>query len=405
MDTIQMLNIILIVVIVLIAILGMVALLIIKKMADKKIESEKNNKEIKDKNNVKANYITRDGKTIDSIYKFMEFDAITDNMIVRKNAKQYVMIIECKGINYDLLSEDEKNAVEMGFIEMLNTLRFPIQLYVQTRTLDLTDLIKEYKKRTDDIRDQISRLDYQIANASAKNDVDTLNRLQFEKKRKVNILEYGESIEDYTMKISESKNILQQKTYIVVSYYTSEYGDISKYSQDEIRDIAFSELYTRCQTIIRSLASAEVTGRVISSEEIAELLYVAYNRDGSENFNIRDALNADYDRLYSTAKDVMEERKRRINEQIDDEASKVAAKSIIKADEINREEREKRVKQRAQEMIDDYKDEMTDELYRETKNQIAQANLDEDENTTETIGQQAQQNSGHRRRVIRRKTN
>lgn len=405
MDTIQMLNIILIVVIMLIAILGMVALLIIKKMADKKIESQKNNKEIKDKNNVKANYITRDGKTIDSIYKFMEFDAITDNMIVRKNAKQYVMIIECKGINYDLLSEDEKNAVEMGFIEMLNTLRFPIQLYVQTRTLDLTDLIKEYKKRTDDIRDQISRLDYQIANASAKNDVDTLNRLQFEKKRKVNILEYGESIEDYTMKISESKNILQQKTYIVVSYYTSEYGDISKYSQDEIRDIAFSELYTRCQTIIRSLASAEVTGRVISSEEIAELLYVAYNRDGSENFNIRDALNADYDRLYSTAKDVMEERKRRINEQIDDEASKVAAKSIIKADEINREEREKRVKQRAQEMIDDYKDEMTDELYRETKNQIAQANLDEDENTTETIGQQAQQNSGHRRRVIRRKTN
>lgn len=405
MDTIQMLNIILIVVIILIAILGMVALLIIKKMADKKIASEKNNKEIKDKNNVKANYITRDGKAIDSIYKFMEFDAITDNMIVRKNAKQYVMIIECKGINYDLLSEDEKNAVEMGFIEMLNTLRFPIQLYVQTRTLDLTDLIKEYKKRTDDIRDQISRLDYQIANASAKNDVDTLNRLQFEKKRKVNILEYGESIEDYTMKISESKNILQQKTYIVVSYYTSEYGDISKYSQDEIRDIAFSELYTRCQTIIRSLSSAEVTGRVISSEEIAELLYVAYNRDGSENFNIRDALNADYDRLYSTAKDVMEERKRRINEQIDDEASKVAAKSIIKADEINREEREKRVKQRAQEMIDDYKDEMTDELYRETKNQIAQANLDEDENTTETISQQAQQNSGHRRRVIRRKTN
>lgn len=405
MDTIQMLNIILIVVIILIAILGMVALLIIKKMADKKIASEKNNKEIKDKNNVKANYITRDGKTIDSIYKFMEFDAITDNMIVRKNAKQYVMIIECKGINYDLLSEDEKNAVEMGFIEMLNTLRFPIQLYVQTRTLDLTDLIKEYKKRTDDIRDQISRLDYQIANASVKNDVDTLNRLQFEKKRKVNILEYGESIEDYTMKISESKNILQQKTYIVVSYYTSEYGDISKYSQDEIRDIAFSELYTRCQTIIRSLASAEVTGRVISSEEIAELLYVAYNRDGSENFNIRDALNADYDRLYSTAKDVMEERKKRINEQIDDEASKVAAKSIIKADEINREEREKRVKQRAQEMIDDYKDEMTDELYRETKNQIAQANLDEDENTTETISQQAHQNSGHRKRVIRRKTN
>lgn len=408
MDTIQMLNIILAIVVLIIFILGIVALLIIKKMIDKKQEKEKNNIEIKDKNKVKANYITRDGRTIDSIYQFMEFDSITDNMIIRKNGKQYVMIIECKGINYDLLSEDEKNAVEVGFIEMLNTLRFPIQLYVQTRTLDLSELIKEYKKRTDDMRDQIRKIDYQISNASAKNDVDTLNRLRFERKRRVNILEYGESIEDYTMKMSESKNILQQKTYIVVSYYTSEYGDVSKYSPEEVNDIAFSELYTRCQTIIRALASAEVTGRVISSEEIAELLYIAYNRDGSENYNIKNAIESNYDRLYSTSRDVIEERKKRIEEQIDDEASKIAANSILKADQINREEREKRIKQRAQEMVDEYKDEMSDELYKETRNQIANANIDNN-NESETKDDSAIENVNStehkRRRVIRRKAN
>ena len=408
MDTIQMLNIILAIVVLIIFILGIVALLIIKKMIDKKQEKEKNNIEIKDKNKVKANYITRDGRTIDSIYQFMEFDSITDNMIIRKNGKQYVMIIECKGINYDLLSEDEKNAVEVGFIEMLNTLRFPIQLYVQTRTLDLSELIKEYKKRTDDMKDQIRKIDYQISNASAKNDVDTLNRLRFERKRRVNILEYGESIEDYTMKMSESKNILQQKTYIVVSYYTSEYGDVSKYSPEEVNDIAFSELYTRCQTIIRALASAEVTGRVISSEEIAELLYIAYNRDGSENYNIKNAIESNYDRLYSTSRDVIEERKKRIEEQIDDEASKIAANSILKADQINREEREKRIKQRAQEMVDEYKDEMSDELYKETRNQIANANIDNN-NESETKDDSAIENVNStehkRRRVIRRKAN
>ena len=408
MDTIQMLNIILAIVVLIIFILGIVALLIIKKMIDKKQEKEKNNIAIKDENKVKANYITRDGKSIDSIYQFMEFDSITDNMIVRKNGKQYVMIIECKGINYDLLSEDEKNAVEVGFIEMLNTLRFPIQLYVQTRTLDLSELIKEYKKRTDDMKDQIRRLDYQISNASAKNDVETLNRLRFERKRRVNILEYGESIEDYTIKMRESKNILQQKTYVVVSYYTSEYGDVSKYSPEEINDIAFSELYTRCQTIIRALASAEVTGRVISSEEIAELLYIAYNRDGSESYNVKNAIESNYDRLYSTSRDVIEERKKRIEEQIDDEASKVAANSILKADQINREEREKRIRQRAQEMIDEYKDEMTDELYNETRNQIANANIKNDNETEKENNSQneSMQNTElKRKRVIRRKTN
>ena len=108
MNTIQMLNIILIIVVLLIFILGITALLIIKRMVDKKQEEEKNNKEIKDNNDAKTNYITRDGRAIDSIYKFMEFDSINDNMIVRKNGKQFVMIIECKGINYDLLSEEEK---------------------------------------------------------------------------------------------------------------------------------------------------------------------------------------------------------------------------------------------------------------------------------------------------------
>ena len=288
---------------------------------------------------------------------------------------------------------------------MLNTLRFPIQLYVQTRTLDLTNLIKEYKKRTDDIRDQINRIDYQISVANSKSDMDLLNKLQFERKRKINILEYGESIEDYTARMSESKNILQQKTYIVISYYISEYGDTSKYSKEEVRDIAFSELYTRCQTVIRSLASAEVTGRVISSEEIAELLYVAYNRDGSEKYNLRDALNSEYDRLYSTAKDVMEEKERRIKEQIDDEASKLAANSIIKADEMNREQRENKIKQRAQEMVDDYKDEMTDELYRETKKQIASAQIGQENNVQGSNERETSQNTPRRRRVIKRKTN
>ena len=51
--------------------------------------------------------------------------------------------------------------------------------------------------------------------------------------------------------------------------------------------MAFSELYTRAQTLIRALASAEVTGRVGSSEEIMELLYVAYNREQSEIYTLR----------------------------------------------------------------------------------------------------------------------
>lgn len=413
MDTVQMLNLILAVVVLLIIILGAVALIIVLKISKKKQEDKPESEKSQVKQN--TNLITRDGKQIDSIYKFMEFDRINDNMIIRKNNKQFVMVIECKGINYDLLSEDEKNAIELGFIELLNTLRFPIQLYVQTRTLNLNDIIKEYTKRTDDIRDQINRINSQIQLASSNMDYETVRKLQFDRRRKENILEYGESIEDYTIRISESKNILQQKTYIVVSYYTSEYGDISKYSKDEIVDIAFSELYTRCQSIIRALTSAEVVGTVLSSEELAELLYVAYNRDESEKYTLKNALDSEYDRLYSTARDVLEEKKKRINERIDEDASKIAAKSILKADKITREERARKVRERAKQMVDEYKSELSKPVYEESKKQIDKATDDEviseekhegirgisEENKKNIDANSNSQNS--KRRIVRRK--
>lgn len=380
MDTIQLLNLILAIVLLVIVVLGVVALIIFLKIRSNKSQVAKDQQIISSKQNQtndNTKMITRNGDGIDSIYKFMEFDSITDNMIVRKNAKQYVMVIECKGINYDLLSEEEKDAVEAGFVALLNTLRFPIQLYVQTRTLNLNALISKYTARTNDIRDQILRADAQIQSALNKGDEETARRLQIDRNRKQNIFEYGQSIEDYTVRISGNKNILQQKTYVIVSYYPSEYGDISKYSREEVNDIAFSELYTRCQTLIRALASAEVTGKVLSSEELAELLYVAYNRDESEKLTLRDALDAEYDRLYSTARDILEDRKRKVEMQIERDAEKVATKSIIKADTITRQERIRRVKERAKSMVDDYKDELSKPLYDETKRQIDKANVDE----------------------------
>ncbi len=380
MDTVQMLNLILIVILILILVLGFIAAILIFKMRKKK-EPQNNNIQVQNQgqSQAKPNLITRDGKAIDSIYKFMEFDEVLDNMIVRKGRKQYVMVIECKGINYDLLSEDEKNAVESGFIEFLNTLRFSIQLYVQTRKLNFDELINNYHNKIHDIDNQISRLNTQIENAKRNGNNDLVAKLEFERNRRQNILEYGESITDYTERLSESKNILQQKTYIIISYYTAEFGDTSNYSNDEIDDIAFSELYTRAQTLIRALASAEVTGKVLSSEELMELLYVAYNREQSEIYTLRNALNSEYDKLYSTARDVMEEKKNRIDRQIEADAAKLASKSIIDADkeEMQKRRKEEQIKQKALEMVEEYKGDMSKPLYEAAKQKVQNANVEE----------------------------
>ena len=87
---------------------------------------------------------------LQSIMDFMEFEKVEDNMIIQKKGK-YLMVLECQGINYDLMSEMEKVSVEQGFISFLNTLRHPVQLYIQTRTINLERSIDGYKSRLSDI--------------------------------------------------------------------------------------------------------------------------------------------------------------------------------------------------------------------------------------------------------------
>ena len=251
-------------------------------------KEKENNKVLDDNSNsekkIDQNYGRFTGNlTQESIFDFMEFEEIVDNMIVRKNGSQYVMILQCNGVNYDLMSEQEKISVEEGFVQFLNTLRFPIQLYVQSRTLNLRDIIEEYKARVDNLTVEIEKIDAKIAQAKINGNKALREKLEFEKRRKINILEYGISITDYVEKLSSNKNVLQQRTYVVVSYYSAEIGGgLDKYSKEEIYNMCFSELYTRCQNVASALASSQVNSRILDSEELSELLYMAYNRDEAE---------------------------------------------------------------------------------------------------------------------------
>ena len=81
--------------------------------------------------------------TKESVFSFMEFDGIENNMIVQKKGKRFLMAVECQGINYDLMSGLEKHSVEEGFQQFLNTLRHPVQIYMQTRTINLEASLRE----------------------------------------------------------------------------------------------------------------------------------------------------------------------------------------------------------------------------------------------------------------------
>lgn len=355
-----------VIVLIILALAGILALILYKNKKEQE-ESEKSPDGQREKNSDEKSQ----GRQ--SIKKIMEFDDIVDNMIVRKNRQQYLMVIQCKGVNYDLLSEEEKMAVENGFTQFLNTLRFPVQLYVQTRSLNLRDIIETYKDKVKEVEQDIINLDAKIKKAKLTGNRDVIERLEYERRRKSNVLEYGTDISDYIARMSLNRTVLQQNTYVIVSYYTSELGtDIENYSKREIDNMCFTELYTRTQTVIRSLGAAEVSGRILESEELAELLYIAYNRDDAEILQLRRALDAEYDAFYSTAPDIMQKKMAKLQREIEERAVKLATDSMIEADRLKSIERtkERRIRDRALEIVDAYKDEMDEDLYVGTKKQI-----------------------------------
>lgn len=331
--------------------LTIIYIVLIIKSRDQK-ESKNKNKE----NHIKTEVTTKSKKektstsvyNKQSIYSFLEFDRIEDGMIVRKNGKKYLMVIECQGINYDLMSGLEKNSVEQGFIQFLNTIRYPIQIYVQTRTINLESGLIKYKQRLNLIRDRLDKKKLQLQKKEGLSYPEKeIEKAKLEVTREQNLYEYGQDIVNSTEAMNLNRNILKKNYYIIIDY-SPESENLANLGKEEISNMAFAELYTKAQNIINALQVCGVVGKVMDSMELSELLYIAYNRDDAEIYDLGKAMRAGYNEMFLTAPNVLEKRMYEINKKIEEDSIKLANDSVLEA--MQDEEEAQKVKEREEEM-------------------------------------------------------
>lgn len=293
-------------------------------------EKKKGNKEQSEEKETAKNKVAYN---INSIFDFMEFEKIEDNMIIQKKGK-FLMVIECQGVNYDLMSDMERTSVEQGFIEFLNTLKSEIQIYVQTRTVNLEQSIQSYKLKFRNIQDKYNVIQnqyIQMKNAEPGEYTDQqIYNTYLEYLREKNKFEYTQDIIADTEKSSLNSNVLHKKYYIIIPYYEDEVST-QNYTKDEIQSMVFSELYTKARSMMRTLTRCEVNSKILDSQGLIELLYNAYNRDDADVFSAKQALNSGFEALYSTAPDVLDKKMKLINKKIEEEAVKVAQQAILEA--------------------------------------------------------------------------
>lgn len=313
-------------VVILFALIFALIMITVKKKNKEKEELSEKQKE--NKVETSTNIVQAKAYTTHNIKDFLDFDEIKDNMIVQNRGKKLIMVVQCQGVNYDLMSSMEKVSVEQGFVQFLNTLTRPIQLYIQSRKVNLEESIQNYTKRLKDVEGKFfkAKLQYEQAQKNENLSKDRLDMIKLEYVRQKNLYEYTRDIINNTEKMSLNKNILTKNYYLVISYMPDDAEDL--FGKEELLDMAFSELYTNAQALLRVLAVCGVNGRVLNSVELADLLYASYNRDASEVFGVDKAIKAGYDSLYITAPDVIEKKMQAIDKMVKEKALELANGTI-----------------------------------------------------------------------------
>ncbi len=198
---------------------------------------------------------------LDIAQDFLPFEDIRNNMIVLPNFN-YRAVIECSSLNYDLKTENEREQIELSFQQFINSLSFPVSIFLQTKEIDNS-------RRIETLKSEISSTLIEFPNMRTYaehflNDMEHLN-----------------------VRIGNNQ---QKKRYIVVSY--DDAMTLGELTNEERASYANKELLNRCNLVRSRLDAVGIISHTMSTAELIELIYSCYNREGfsySEAISSNDA--------------------------------------------------------------------------------------------------------------------
>ncbi len=191
---------------------------------------------------------------------------LRDNVVIMKDGS-FRAVVACKSINFDLMSDMEREGVEYSYQNFLNSLKFTVQVLVRSQRVD----IGPYIERLTDIR--------------RNNDNMLLGVLMDDYINFIDIL-------------SQEANIMDKSFFIVVPYYTSEEAEkdlqatknffktFSRSKGPEVTridratyDKAMTELNNRVDSVMSGLFQIGIHSVRLNTKELAELYYNFNNPD------------------------------------------------------------------------------------------------------------------------------
>lgn len=264
------------------------------KSKGKNNNNSKNNNKNNDKRNEKKKNEEEEVNILDS-QDILDFDEIMvcneDTALLKYKENVYLGYIEVQGINFNLLSVNERIILEESFGELMNGLDFPAQIYVQSRKTDLDSYIYKYKNSIDSLRKEVDRL--------KRKNVDPK-----EIENKENKLAYGELLVNYFIQRTVHANLLERRYYFIVKYNHNPSNYEHQLNDYEILSSAYNDINNKASVIIDSLSRSNLKARLLSAFEIGEFLYSCYNRSDANELKFATAVASEYNHLFTTSKPI-----------------------------------------------------------------------------------------------------
>ena len=191
---------------------------------------------------------TSTSDNIETAQEFLPFKNIRDG-VIDMGGHDYRLVIECSSTNYNLKTDTEREMIELSFQKLLNSLTFPITMFIQTKVLDNTKILSQMEEEIKTVIKQHPQMeDYAL-----------------------NYFEEMSNLSDY---IGNNK---QKKKYIIVPY--NEATTLGKLSEEEKYEYSIKELQQRGLILVDMLAGMGIKGTVLDTKGLAELVYSTYHKD------------------------------------------------------------------------------------------------------------------------------
>lgn len=205
-----------------------------------------------------------------STQRYIDIAQIQDDVVVMKDGSLRAVILT-SSLNFALKSEQEQNATVSSYVQFLNSLKFPIQIVIQSRKLNIDKYLEELQQK---YREQTNEL------------------------LKMQIADYR----NYVAELIELGEIMSKRFYVVVPYSPISDGQRSFFERLQSAFIPATkvslqrkkfldrraQLMQRVNLVLSGLMGMGLNSAVLNTQNLIELYYQSYNPEISEHQKIQD---------------------------------------------------------------------------------------------------------------------